>query len=200
MKPLYTIGIILACVSLTLQVFAQEPSTADTTRLFVITKSSTRFFSDMGNMSSVIEMIPAKTKVRIFEENGDYFAAWYNGNDGYILRKDVDFEPETLKYLEKMWAAKEPVPDDKTVTNDEAKSADARRNYLVRKYGNELGPKIFNRAIWKGMKKEMVWDSWGKPRRMYKDISGWEIKERWIYPVAELVFINGVLRDWVRYK
>jgi hypothetical protein len=188
-----------------IQLFPQQPASKQgqdsIPNLYVITQSATRFFSDTGNLSSVISIIPKGEKVQILEEKGDYFITWHEGKEGYILRSNVEFEPETLKYLEKVWAAREEAkPAPAPTAEDRGQALEARKRYLVGKYGDTLGMKIFNHAVWRGMDKQMVWDSWGKPRHMYRDYSGWDTQEKWIYSTAELIFIDGVLRDWVRLK
>jgi len=113
---------------------------------YVVTLSGTRLFEDMENLSSVLMIIPANEKVRIFSEFGDYYLAEYEGVSGYIRI--------------------------------------------------EVGEKIARGAIWRGMNRSMVYDSWGKPLNIdrYHELD--KTIEVWSYRNVVLYFENGELNNW----
>ncbi len=67
---------------------------------------------------------------------------------------------------------------------------------LVDKYGTDIGKRLYQHKVWKGITSDMARDSWGKPvqiNRMYVDQS---VEEEWIYSKKYLYFRDGILVDW----
>ena len=154
-------------------------------------KHTARLFSDLDNLSSVVLYIPADSTVQIISPVNDYFLVHFQGIDGYILQKKVENYTVILREL------KQPVSNKEAEQNqvDEKKY-----DYLVSKYGKDLGEKIYEHKIWKGMTTKMVEDSWGRPRTInhYRNYNG--VKEEWIYPEYILVFWDNRLTSWYRRK
>lgn len=149
---------------------------------YVKTKSTTRFFSDMDNLSSVIQMIPENVEVQVFEPIGDYFSAYFDGSYGYLFISKVDpvnFDPEIFQ------VTPEPLPAEQD-----------KYAFLVQKYGQGDADQIIARKIWKGMTKDMVLDSWGKPRQIDRYIGKTSVKEEWYYRARVLFIQDGKLVDW----
>lgn len=149
---------------------------------YVKTKSTTRFFSDMENMSSVIQMIPENVEVQVFEPIGDYYSAYFDGSYGYLFISKVDpvnFNPEMFTV------------QPETITAEQDKYA-----FLVQKYGQEDADQIMAKKVWKGMTKDMVLDSWGKPRQIDRYIGKTSVKEEWYYRTRVLFIQDGKLVGW----
>jgi len=71
-----------------------------------------------------------------------------------------------------------------------------RYEALADKYGTDLGKRLYQHKVWKGITSDMARDSWGKPvqiNRMYVDQS---VEEEWIYSKKYLYFRDGILVDW----
>jgi hypothetical protein len=155
----------------------------DTTEFYYVkTKSNTRFFNDMDNMSSVTQMIPKNVEVQVFEPFGDYYSAYFDGSYGFLFISKVDpvnFDPEIFQ------VKPEVIP---TVQD--------KYTFLVEKYGQKDADQIIARKIWKGMTKDMILDSWGKPRQIDRYIGQSTVKEEWYYQTRVLFVRDGKLVDW----
>jgi len=71
-----------------------------------------------------------------------------------------------------------------------------RYEALADKYGTDIGKRLYQHKVWKGITSDMARDSWGKPvqiNRMYVDQS---VEEEWIYSKKYLYFRDGILVDW----
>ncbi|HDJ32720.1 MAG TPA: hypothetical protein ENF21_01290 [Bacteroidetes bacterium] len=159
---------------------------------YVVTLSGTRLFEDMENLSSVLMIIPANEKVRIFSEFGDYYLAEYEGVSGYIRIDQTRFTEETEKMVKEAWAREHP----EEVSRQEVSVDGTREEILVKRYGREVGEKIARGAIWRGMNRSMVYDSWGKPLNIdrYHELD--KTIEVWSYRNVVLYFENGELNNW----
>ena len=92
--------------------------------------------------------------------------------------------------------AQEAMPAQPTPDNQYRQVPTERYQALSEKYGADLGLKIYQHKVWKGITSEMARDSWGKPvqiNRMYVDTS---VDEEWIYTKSYLYFRDGVLIEW----
>jgi hypothetical protein len=153
-------------------------------------KSVTRFFSDMDNLSSVMEMIPAETEVRILKETGDYYLIQYDSIYGFVYRSKVSVPK--LEYTVSPGANES---GNQEIVN-QGEWQQQRYDYLFDKYGKETADKLFANKIWRGMETKMVLDSWGRPKKINRYINPLYIKETWYYPSIFLVFVDGTLEDW----
>lgn len=155
----------------------------DTTEYYYVkTESTARFFRDMENMSSVIQMIPKDVEVQVFEPIGDYYSAYYDGSYGFLpisKVKPVNFDPEIFKIKPETLADKQD-----------------KYTFLIEKYGQADADQILARKIWKGMTKDMILDSWGKPKQIDRYIGGASIKEEWNYNNKVLFIRDGKLVGW----
>ncbi|UCG27397.1 MAG: hypothetical protein JSV24_10530 [Bacteroidales bacterium] len=168
-----------------------EPSIRqDTTQYYYVkTTSSTRFFSDLDNMSSVIQMIPENMEVQVFEPVGDYYSAYYDGAYGFLFISKVDpvnFDPQIFQAT----------PEAPGQQSTEAGQAEDRYTTLINTYGQKNGELIHAHKVWKGMTKKMVLDSWGRPRKIDRYIGKTSVKEEWFYRTRVLFIKDGQLVDW----
>ncbi len=69
-------------------------------------------------------------------------------------------------------------------------------NEVINKFGNEIGSKIINHRIWKGMSSEMAKLSIGNPKDINQTVGDWGIHEQWVYGNRYLYFENGILKSW----
>ena len=59
-----------------------------------------------------------------------------------------------------------------------------------------MASRLIAGKIWKGMSGEMVRDSWGKPLKINRVISGNTVKEEWIYKTTWLYIEDDLLMTW----
>jgi len=89
------------------------------------------------------------------------------------------------------------IPANEKVRSRQEVSVDGtREEILVKRYGREVGEKIARGAIWRGMNRSMVYDSWGKPLNIdrYHELD--KTIEVWSYRNVVLYFENGELNNW----
>ena len=153
-------------------------------------KSSARFFSDVDNLSSVMEMIPAETKVQVLEETGDYYLIRHDSIYGFVYKSKVSV-PEP-KYTT-LPGTNEPFDEEMA---DQGERQQHRYAYLREKYSKETADKLYANKIWRGMTTKMVLDSWGRPKKINRYINPGNVKEEWYYRTTYLFFVDGTLEDW----
>lgn len=68
------------------------------------------------------------------------------------------------------------------------------------KFGKEIGVRIYNKQIWKGMTDKMLLASWGKPDRIDKNVEKWGTFTQWFYGKITFFFRDGNLTDWEELK
>jgi hypothetical protein len=68
------------------------------------------------------------------------------------------------------------------------------------KFGKEIGSRIYNKQIWKGMTEKMLSASWGKPDKIDKNVEKWGTFTQWYYGKITFFFRDGKLTDWEELK
>jgi hypothetical protein len=154
-------------------------------------KSASRLFGEKDDLTTVILIIPAGSVVDVIDSDSAYMHVVYDENEGYIFRRhaainDPSTEPKPVVQKEEVPSKEQATPQQQT----------ARFIYLENKYGTSIAVRIFAGKIWKGMKSEMVRDSWGKPLKVNRVISGNNIKEEWIYKNTWLYIQDDMLNEW----
>lgn len=152
----------------------------------VETQSSIRLFSDMDNFSSVVLYIPENEVVEVFEEVGEYYAALYEGNKGYILTAKVNPLNFSLQAEE----------DSQEDSSQGKKNSQNRLNYLNSKYDSSTAGAIYSHRVWIGMTTTMARDSWGNPLKMDRYLASEPKLEEWTYSKYVLFFEGGKLAGW----
>lgn len=71
-----------------------------------------------------------------------------------------------------------------------------RNSVDVLKYGKELGARVYEGKVWKGMTESMLRDSWGKPDKTHTNKYKWGIFTQYYYGDITYYFKNGRLIDW----
>lgn len=64
------------------------------------------------------------------------------------------------------------------------------------KYGKEIGERVYNNRIWKGMTREMLRDSWGEPDSLNESKKDWGTFSQWHYGEITFFFRDGELFEW----
>lgn len=152
-----------------------------------VVNETARLFSDKDNISSVILYIPADSIVEILGSEDDFFLVRFKNIEGFIFQRKVrGYENIRNSFFE-------PPKADNT---GNITTSDTRLSELIHKYGAERGRKIAQHKIWRGMTREMVIDSWGKPRAINVYGTRMTRREEWVYNRYTLIFENGVLSRW----
>ncbi|NOY35970.1 MAG: hypothetical protein GXO83_00165 [Chlorobi bacterium] len=151
-----------------------------------VLNKTARLFSDKDNTSSVVLYIPADSTVEILGSEDAYFLVRFKNIEGYIFQRKV----KGFEDIRNSFFAPPPATEEQIEQNSD------RISSFINKYGPERGRKIAQHKIWRGMTREMVMDSWGKPRAI--NIYGTRMtrREEWEYNRYVLIFENGILARW----
>jgi hypothetical protein len=162
-------------------------------RLTALTKASTRLFREKDDLTTVIMIIPKGSIVEVVGSDSTYFHVLFEENDGYILRRHAVLE-DPIDISRPVIQKAEPVQAEKPEVQKEQQQS--RFSYLEEKYGSGMAAKLIEGKIWKGMNGDMITDSWGKPNKVNRVISGNTVKEEWIYKNTWLYLENDNLVEW----
>ena len=161
------------------------------------TKGAVRLFADKDDLTSVIQIIPDGTVVEAVSADTAFTLIRLGDVQGYVksdrLTAALPVVTTTQPAVQPVQEAApvQPVADVQTrqIPTD-------RYQALSEKYGADLGLKLYQHKVWKGITSDMARDSWGKPKqinRMYVDSS---VDEEWTYSKSYLYFRDGVLIEW----
>jgi hypothetical protein len=162
-------------------------------KLTALTKAATRLFREKDDLTTVIMIIPKGSVVDVIGSDSIYFHILFEENDGYILRRHAVLE-DPIDVSRPVIQKSEPVIEEKPAVEQEQQQS--RFSYLEGKYGTAMAAKLIAGKIWKGMNAEMITDSWGKPQKTNRVISGNTVKEEWIYKNTWLYLENDNLIEW----
>ncbi len=174
------------------------------------TKGAVRLFADKDDLTSVIQIIPDGTVVEAVSADTVFTLIRLGDVQGYVKSDRLTAALPVVSTTQPVaqQAQEEPVLQPVTEPVQEAApvqpSADVqnrqipteRYQALSEKYGSDLGLRLYQHKVWKGITSDMARDSWGKPKqinRMYVDTS---VDEEWIYSRSYLYFRDGVLIEW----
>ena len=162
--------------------------------------SATRLFGDKGDLTTVIMVIPNGSTVEVLGSDSTYYKIRFEDYEGFILRRHAVLNDTPVA------AAPEPEEDEPlpqaeeqelvTAQQPEQEQKVSRFTYLESKYGTNMAARLMAGKIWKGMNSEMITDSWGKPPRINRVISGNIVKEEWIYTNSWLYLEDDILIEW----
>jgi len=162
-------------------------------KLTAKTTAATRLFREKDDLTTVIMIIPKGSVVDVIGSDTTYFHVIFEESEGYILRRHaMSVEPADVSKtaIQKT----EPVIQEPQAVSREVQQS--RLSYLEGKYGTSMAAKMMAGKIWKGMTSEMITDSWGKPQKVNRVISGNTVKEEWIYKGSWLYLENDRLIEW----
>lgn len=156
-------------------------------------KQASRLFGEKDDLTSVITVLPAGTRLTITGSDSDYYKVSWEDSEGYILKQHADLEEisDPAEQVNNPQQANEEVRQ-----REEPAKEMSRFEYLQKKYGPRIAAQINAGKIWKGMTAQMIQDSWGNPRKINRSISGNFVKEEWIYTNTWLFIENNTLIDW----
>lgn len=139
-------------------------------------KSASRLFGDKNDLTTVIQVIPSGSVVDVIDSDSTYFHVIFEDNEGYIYKRHAVIDAASAT-SEPLVQQQVPVQEQEQIQQPQQVS---RFTYLENKYGSNMAGKLMSGKIWKGMSSEMIRDSWGKPQKINRVISGNTVKEEWI--------------------
>ncbi len=174
------------------------------------TKGAVRLFSDKDDLTSVIQIVPDGTVVEAVSADTTFTLIRIGGVQGYVKSDRLTAALPVVSTSQPVTQPVQEVPLLQPVTEPVQEAAPVqpsadvqnrqipteRYQALSEKYGADLGLRLYQHKVWKGITSEMARDSWGKPKqinRMYVDTS---VDEEWIYSRSYLYFRDGVLIEW----
>jgi hypothetical protein len=167
-------------------VFAQDLQKATAAR-------SIRLFGDKDDLTTVIQLIPEGSTVEVIKTDSLYSQVRFGEVTGYVKSDGLGpFQPVVA-----VAPAVQPQPAEQQQYEVQPEE---RYAALVAKYGTDIGKRLYQNKVWKGVTSEMAVDSWGRPKqinRMYVDQS---VDEEWIYSKKYLYFRDGILIEWGAVK
>jgi len=164
------------------------------------TKGAVRLFGDKDDLTTVITLIPAGSNVEIIKPDIEYTLVRFDNSEGFV-KSDKLVTVQTSAPVQ----ATANVPATQVQYNSQSQSQPQlqpqsqpqdRYEMLTMKYGKDIGKRLYQHKVWKGINADMARDSWGKPKqinRMYVDQS---VDEEWIYSQKWLYFRDNVLIEW----
>lgn len=159
------------------------------------TTRSVRLFGDKDDLTTVIQLIPEGSTVEVIKTDSLYSQVQFGEVTGYV--KSDGLGPWQPAVAVAVAPAVQPQPAEQQQYETQPED---RYAALVAKYGTDIGKRLYQNKVWKGVTAEMAIDSWGKPKqinRMYVDQS---VDEEWIYSKKWLYFRDGILIEWGAVK
>jgi len=164
------------------------------------TKGAVRLFGDKDDLTTVIQIIPDGSSVEIIKSDTLYSLVRIGEVEGYVKSDRLDISRPVISVApvnppQPVAQPQQPQPDEQSYQQP----AD-RYKALVAKYGTDIGKRLYQNKVWKGVTSDMAIDSWGRPKqinRMYVDQS---VDEEWIYSKKWLYFRDGILIEWGAVK
>lgn len=155
-------------------------------------KNASRLFEIRDDLTSVITVLPAGTKVILLDSDSTYYTVEYENYQGFIMKNHLTPDELTTTKVNPPVENRNSYSSSKPATSERQ----TRISYLEDRYGRSAASGINAGKIWKGMTPEMVRDSWGSPHRLSRIVNGNETKEEWTFKNTTLYFEKGVLINW----
>ncbi|MGB8358612.1 MAG: hypothetical protein WCD55_08355, partial [Bacteroidales bacterium] len=129
-------------------------------------KGNVRLFSDKDDITSVIQLIPDGSIVEVIKPDSLYSFVRFENLEGYV-KSDRLGAVQTVATV---------APVDQPVATAQSQQPQVtaqpmgqpvdRYDALVAKYGDDIGKRLFQHKVWKGVTSDMAIDSWGKPKQI----------------------------------
>jgi hypothetical protein len=161
-------------------------------------KGTARLFSDKDDITSVIQLIPDGSTVEVIKPDSLYSLIRFENLEGYV-KSDRLGAPQPV-------AAEAVAPVDQPVDAVQSQQSQVapepvrqpvdRYDALVTKYGDDIGKRLYQHKVWKGVAADMAIDSWGKPKQINRMFVDQSVDEEWIYSKKYLYFRDNILIEW----
>jgi len=166
------------------------------------TKGAVRLFGDKDDLTTVIQLIPDGSTVELIKSDTLYSLVRFGDLEGYVKSDRLDVSKPVISVAPVSQPQPYAQPQQPQAAEDQQYEAQPEDRYaaLVAKYGTDIGKRLYQNKVWKGVTSDMAIDSWGRPKqinRMYVDQS---VDEEWIYSKKWLYFRDGILIEWGAVK
>lgn len=166
------------------------------------TKGAVRLFGDKDDLTTVIQLIPDGSIVEVIKSDTLYSLVRFEEVEGYVKSDRLEASKPVISVAPVSQPQPYTQPQLPQAAEDQQYEAQPEDRYaaLVAKYGTDIGKRLYQNKVWKGVTSDMAVDSWGKPKqinRMYVDQS---VDEEWIYSKKWLYFRDGILIEWGAVK
>lgn len=71
-----------------------------------------------------------------------------------------------------------------------------RKQELINKFGTQNAIDILSGKIWIGMSKEMLLESWGRPKDINRTVTSTNVREQWVYESQYVYLENNIVTAW----
>ena len=185
-KMIVTLLVLIAGTA----IFAQDLNKATT-------KGAVRLFGDKDDLTSVIVLIPDGSTVDIIKADSVFTKVRYNEQEGYVRSDRLGrfvpvLSPAPLNPPVQAAEPQQPSPDTEAYDQPPVDWYEV----LATKYGDDIGKRLYQHKVWKGITSDMARDSWGKPKQINRMYVDQNVEEEWIYTTKYLYFRDGILIDW----
>ncbi|HZM12724.1 MAG TPA: hypothetical protein VFB86_00960 [Bacteroidales bacterium] len=166
------------------------------------TKGAIRLFGDKDDLTTVIQLIPDGSTVEVIKSDTLYSLVRFEEVEGYVKSDRLDVSKPVISVAPVSQPQPYAQPQQPQAAEDQQYETQPEDRYaaLVAKYGTDIGKRLYQNKVWKGVTSDMAIDSWGRPKqinRMYVDQS---VDEEWIYSKKWLYFRDGILIEWGAVK
>lgn len=146
------------------------------------------------NSSKNLTVALKGSKIEVIEILDDFIHCKYNGFEGYAMKSrvsQVDLEgvKEYFDYVEKIKR--------EARFNALRDESEKRLKYLVEKFGEQDGRRVFDKSIWIGMTESMLIESRGQPKEINTTVTKYGTSKQFVYGNGRYVYVeNGKVEAW----
>lgn len=161
---------------------------------FLLSKDTNPIKERPDNSSKNLTIAIKGSKIEVIEILDEFIHCKYNGFEGYAMKSrvsQVDLEGviEYFDYVEKI--------EKEARLNALREKSDARLKYLIEKFGEQDGRRVFNKYIWIGMTESMLLESRGEPKDINTTVTKYGTKKQFVYGNGKFVYLeNGKVEAW----
>lgn len=161
---------------------------------FLLSKETNPIKEKPDNSSKNLTVALKGSKIEVIEILDDFIHCKYNGFEGYAMKSrvsQVDLEgvKEYFDYVEKIKS--------EARFNALKEESEKRLNYLIEKFGERDGRRVYDKSIWIGMTESMLIESRGQPKEIYTTVTKYGTNKQFVYGNGRYVYVeNGQVEAW----
>lgn len=161
---------------------------------FLLSKETNPIKEKPDNSSKNLTVALKGSKIEVIEILDDFIHCKYNGFEGYAMKSrvsQVDLEgvKEYFDYVEKIKR--------EARFNALKEESEKRLKYLIEKFGEQDGRRVFDKSIWIGMTESMLMESWGQPKDVNTTVTKYATSKQFVYGNGRYVYVvNGIVDSW----
>ena len=161
---------------------------------FLLSKETNPIKEKPDNSSKNLTVALKGSKIEVIEILDDFIHCKYNGFEGYAMKSrvsQVDLEgvKEYFDYVEKIKR--------EARFNALKEESEKRLKYLIEKFGEQEGRRVFDKSIWIGMTESMLMESWGQPKDVNTTVTKYSTSKQFVYGNGRYVYVvNGIVDSW----